>query len=54
MIPSSTACRSDSPERSRTAAACAACESMQKKQSFEADTAVAIASRSNRLIVAPG
>ena len=42
------------PLASRTAVAWAACESMQKKQSFAADTAVAIISRSARVTVAPG
>src|SRR4029079_4515639 len=46
--------RSVVPVSSITAVAWAACESMQKKQSFTADTAVASISRSTRSIDAPG
>ena len=50
LIVSITATRSVSPSVSSSAVANAPCESMQKKQSFAADVAVASISRSARLM----
>ena len=54
LIPSRTGISSVAPAVSRSAVANAPCESMQKKQSFAADTAVASISRWARVSVAPG